>query len=73
MKILTVNGAWSERNQSSGWMMWLLISLELDCKKNRLITKLVLLTLLENWVETYLLLEDKQRLKEFTISSKMLL
>jgi len=36
-------------------------------------TKFVLLGLLENWVETYWLLEDKQRLKESVISSKILL
>jgi len=73
MKMLTIHRAWSDRNQSSGYMMWLLSSLELWCKKNKSITKLLLLILLEYLVGTCWSWEDKQKLYESTISSKELL
>ena len=52
MEMLTVNGAWSDGNRSSGCTMWLLSSLELWRKKNKLITELLLLMLLEYLVGT---------------------
>jgi len=42
-----VKGAWSDGNQSSGWILWLVSSTEFDYRKNRLITELELFSLLE--------------------------
>ena len=45
MTILMVRGVWSDRYQISGLILWLLIFIELEQRKNRSITKFVLLAL----------------------------
>ena len=46
-------------------------SIELGHKKNKLITEFALLLLSEYWVETCWIGDERQRLKESTVSSKL--
>ena len=52
MIMSTVRVAWSDGKQNSGKMLWLLSSAKLNHKKNKLVTKFMLLLLSEYWVGT---------------------
>jgi len=69
--MFTVISMWLDGKQSSGKIPWLLSSAKLDCKKNKSITKFVLLLLSEYWVGTYWMGKKRLRSKESAISSKV--
>jgi len=73
MTILMVRGVWSDGYQISGLMLWLLISIELEQRKNRSITKFVLLALSEYQVGICWIGLDSLRSKESAICNRELL
>ena len=68
--ISTVREAWSDGYQISGLILWLLISMELEWRKNRSITEFTLLTLSKYWVRIYWIELESLRSKESAILNR---
>ena len=66
MEILTIRGVWSKECQSSGRMVWLSNSKELDLGNMRLITEFELFLLSKYLVEKRLVEYDKNKSKVST-------
>ena len=71
--MLTVSRAWSDENWISGLILWLSISMKLEQRKNKLITRLTLLALSKYCVEIYWVGKESLRSKELAISNIELL
>ena len=69
MEILTIRGVWSKECQSSGRMVWLSNSKELDLGNMRLITEFELFLLSKYLVEKRLVEYDKNKSKVSTMST----
>ena len=66
---LTIKGVWSNGKWRSGWILWLLSSVESEHKKNKLMTESELFFLSEYQVETCWMAENNVRSKESAISA----
>ena len=71
MEILTIRGVWSKECQSSGRMVWLSNSKELDLGNMRLITEFELFLLSKYLVEKRLVEYDKNKSKVSTMSTSI--
>jgi len=71
--IITNRGAWSDESQRSGWMKWLLTSVDLLHKNMRSITKFALVLESKYLVGTWLIGSKSSRLNKSAIVKRSLL
>ena len=73
MVIMTNRGAWSDESQRSGWMKWLLTSVDPLHKNMRSITKFALVLESKYLVGTWLIGSKSLRLNKSAIVKRLLL
>ena len=73
IRMTIVKGTWSNMSLHSGWIEWLSISLDPQCKNIRSMTELEFWSLSEYLVRTWLVGRERPRLKKSAIIKKSLL